>query len=228
MAVLKYILSLAAVIVTAANVSFGQKYSLVPGDTIQIKGMMEDTQTLTIYQRNISGDTLQLKWKKISESVPEKWEASVCDNLICYSTLIEDGVMNPVPPNETGYLLLHFTAHVNFGTAIVRYSVWDVSSPDRIDTLTFITTVQDPLGVSENMLENTFTVSPNPAVNHLDISLNTSAANVYTIIDVYGKEMCSFESIKDSRVDISQLPAGIYFLQIQSMKKRFIHKFIKQ
>lgn len=228
MVVLKYILISVAVVVAATNVSFGQTYTLTPGDTIRFTGMMEDLQTLVISQRNISNDTVQLKWKKISENVPDKWEASVCDNQICYSTLIDTGTMNPVPPDESGFLLLHFTAHVNFGTAIVRYIVWDVNSPTIMDTLTFITIVEDPSGISETELESSFIISPNPVNTHLAITSNTRTFFKYSITDIYGRKVYSGESYSDVFLETSHFSTGIYFLEIQSLKKRSIQKFIKE
>ncbi|MBI3259073.1 MAG: T9SS type A sorting domain-containing protein [Ignavibacteriae bacterium] len=228
MTVLKYILILAAAIAATANISFGQTYSLTPSDTVRFTGMMEDMQTLVISQRNTSDDTLQLKWKKISQSVPDKWETSVCDNQICYSTLVEAGTMNPVPPNESGFLLLHFTAHVNSGTATVRYVVWDVNYPASMDTLTFITTVENSLGISEIEKERGFIVSPNPVNNHLTITSDKLIFFVYSIVDIFGKKVDSGASNADLLLDTSHLPTGIYFLEIQSMNNRFIQKFIKQ
>src|SRR5688572_3464404 len=124
-----------------------QSYSIFPDDTISTTGIMEDMATLTIQQINNSAGTLQLQWQKVSESVPTNWEANVCDNLLCYTSLVDSGMMNPVPPSNYGFLLMHITPHVSYGTAVIRYAVWDMISPLLKDTLTYILTVNSPTGI---------------------------------------------------------------------------------
>src|SRR5262245_48617705 len=117
--------------------AFSQSYTLSPGDSISSSGLLADLAILSIEQHNQSVDTLVLKWQKVSESVPAYWDAAVCDNRMCYTTLEDTGTMIPVAPGNFGFLQLHVTPHVNLGTAVVRYEVWDSSNVALRDTLTF-------------------------------------------------------------------------------------------
>lgn len=65
----KIVLSVAAIL-AATDISFTQSFSNTPNDTINMVGMMEDLETLSIEQLNISPNAITLKWKKVSESVP--------------------------------------------------------------------------------------------------------------------------------------------------------------
>ena len=124
-------------LIAVTNFAVGQNYAIIPNDSIEITGVLEDLQTLSIQQENAISDTIYLGWEKVSAIVPEFWEASVCDNSLCYASLLDSGLMNPVFPGEYGLLLIHCTPHVMGGTAIIRYCVWDLSDPDNKDTLTY-------------------------------------------------------------------------------------------
>jgi hypothetical protein len=182
--------------------------------------MMEDLQTLSIEQLNISPNTITLKWKKVSESVPLLWEASVCDNQICNTTLVDSGMMNPVNPSDYGLLLLHITAHVNYGTAIVRYAVWDIANPAMKDTLTYILTVSAASGINEIENKKSFTVFPNPAKENMNIITKFQTGFQFLITDVSGKEIENgISKTNSTSVNIQNLPNGVYTISILSENK---------
>lgn len=200
---------------SAINNSLAQSYTITPNDTIQITGLMEDLETLTISQLNTSNDTIRFQWRKVSEFVPANWDASVCDNFICHTTLMDSGITNPVAPAETGFLLLHITAHVNFGTAIIRYAIWDIKNPSFKDTLTFILKVNANTGISELEKLNIVCLYPNPAINNITISSTFDTGFLYTIADISGKEIIA--GISESKVKtilIENVQNGIYFVSV--------------
>jgi hypothetical protein len=202
-------------IIFSATVSYAQTFSNTPNDTVQIAAYMEDLETLTISQLNTSADTITLKWKRVSTSVPANWDASICDNMICNTSLVNSGAMNPVVPNDYGFLLLHVTAHVNYGTAIIRYSVWDENYPAVKDTLTFIMTVNPPLGVDETENKNAFSISPNPANDNINIVSNGQTGFTYFISDISGRVIRKENSeTNTSFVPVNNLQNGIYNISV--------------
>jgi hypothetical protein len=215
----KTVLSVAAIL-AVTDISFAQSFSNTPNDTINMVGMMEDLQTLSIQQLNISPNTISLKWKKVSESVPLLWEASVCDNQICNTTLVDSGTMNPVNPSDYGLLLLHITAHVNYGTAIVRYAVWDIANPAMKDTLTYILTVSAASGINETEYKKSFTIFPNPAKENINIITKLQTGFQFLITNVSGKEIERGISKTNSvLVNTQNLPNGVYSISILSENK---------
>lgn len=226
----KYIAIAVAAIFAATAVSFAQRYSIVPNDTIRITGLMEDLQTLSIQQVNISTDTIILKWKKISESVPSKWEASICDNSFCNTSLVDSGTMTPVFPNEYGLLLLHITPHVEFGTSIVRYEVWDNAKPSKRDTLTYILTAVETLGIVEAENTNSFSISPNPANGNFSVNKGNQCGSAFSIADITGK-IFLIGVFEENTISISteNYPNGVYIISIFDKKNRqSTKKFIVQ
>lgn len=221
------VLSVAAFIV-ATDIAFAQTYTLTPNDTIEMIGVMEDLQTLSIEQTNTTADTIILKWQKISENVPLNWEAAVCDNAICYTSLVPGGTMNPVLPTEYGFVLLHITPHVNYGTAIVRYAVWDEVNPTLKDTLTFILTVDGTSSVKEGNSKPQIKIFPNPASDNITIA-NLALRSHYTVYDGNGKNVIS----GNNSADILSIPCkgfvnGTYTISITNKGGTTTKKFIIQ
>ncbi len=220
MKLFKYIVISLVVLITTSDVSFAQSYSIIPNDTFEVTGYLEDLETLIISQLNTTNDTLNLKWQKVSASVPANWEASICDNFTCNLDLAKNGTMNPVVPNDMGFLLLHITAHLNYGTAVIRYSVWDINYPATKDTLTFIMHVYAPAGTTVIDNNSSFSVFPNPSNSYINLKSTLDTAFQYFICDLSGK-LISMGNSKESKVNIStsNLANGIYRASIYLKNK---------
>lgn len=96
--------------------------------------------------------------------------------------------------------------------------------------------------VDDLMLENAFTVDilddiadniedqiniyPVPADNFINIDLPENTE--YRIISLDGRVISGFENSDNSRVDISTLQQGVYFVQIMNSGKYYSKKFIKR
>lgn len=210
----KIVLSVAAIF-AGTDISFAQSYLNIPSDTINIVGMMEDLETLSIQQQNISTDTIRLQWEKVSESVPALWEASVCDNRVCNTSLVDGGTMNPINPADYGFLLMHITAHVNYGTAVIRYAVWDMANPTLKDTLTYILTINATSGITEAEHKNAFSIFPNPAKENINIISKQQTGFQFLITDVAGIEIENGVSKTNAvSIDTENLTNGLYTVSI--------------
>lgn len=210
---------LAVVFITATSFVFGQNYIITPNDTIKMNGGMEDLATLSIQQVNTTTKSINLKWEKLSEKVPSNWEAWVCDNKMCYATLEDSGSMNPVFQGEYGLVLLHITPHVNFGTAVIRYSVWDIENEAVKDTLTYILAVNETSGIN---LTNTngIRISPNPAQNIIHILSNLQGGFQFYIHDFLGNNIYSGVSYKNAiSLSTENFQNGIYSISITNKNK---------
>lgn len=206
---------LVVVFITATSFVFGQNYTIAPNDTIKMNGGMEDLATLSIQQVNTTSKSLNLRWEKLSETVPSNWEASVCDNKMCYTTLEDSGTMNPVLPDEYGLILLHITPHVNYGTAVIRYIVWDIENLALKDTLTYILVVNE---TSEIRIDSNsgIQIFPNPVQNFVYIQSNLQSRFQFFINDKIGKVIYSGVSDKNSIfISTENFPNGLYSVSIR-------------
>ncbi len=79
--------------------------------------------------------------------------------------------------------------------------------------------------------KNSFKIYPNPTSNSIHIIFNETVNLKSTkLYDVLGKQMEVNFSKKDSNIniDLSKLNSGIYFIHIETDKKRLIHKIVKR
>lgn len=229
MNVFKHIFLLAVATSATTNNCLAQTYTITPNDTFEISGMMEDQHTLTISQINVSSNTMTLFWKKVSEIIPTKWEALVCDNKLCYAVLEDSGTMNLVDPSDTGFLLLHITGHVNYGTAVIRYAVWEINNPVLKDTLTYILTVEQNSRIAETDNRKIFTVYPNPSNDQINIESDFQSGFTYSFINLTGEEVQTGHSELNSMIfSTGNFPSGIYFLKITPVYNSLNNKFFVQ
>lgn len=212
---IKMIWSIVAFFFAAIDFSFAQSYVIFPNDTVMVYSVFEDLETLTLQQVNNTPDTLHLKWKKVSESVPANWEASVCDNFTCYTSLIDSGSMNPVIPDDYGFVLLHVTAHSTYGTSIIRYAVWDINFPEMKDTLTFI------LNVNNTGIANANFETPLVWFTENKIHLQNNDENFMEVglVDMNGKEVFKTKISNRNEFDLPSLATSVYVIQLIRKEK---------
>jgi Secretion system C-terminal sorting domain len=81
-------------------------------------------------------------------------------------------------------------------------------------------TTDSTLGIEENILNNTFSIYPNPTSNVLNIKSSQDIDNV-TIYNLLGQNVASFtkNEITDSSIDMSELSKGLYLVKITSGDK---------
>jgi hypothetical protein len=85
----------------------------------------------------------------------------------------------------------------------------------------------EPLSV-ENFSNNSFIVYPNPAKDFIKIEKNNNLLiDEFIVIDIYGKVVINQKNLND-KLNIQQLPNGIYLLQIICQNRKFNYKFIKE
>lgn len=196
-----------------------QTYTLEPGDTLSKTGRWEDLETLSIKQTNITQGEIQLKWLKVSESVPANWEATVCDNVNCYTSLVDSGTMNPISPADFGFILLHITPKQYYGTAVIRYAVWDVMTPSQRDTLTFILTAETLTGLTELKTNFIMQTYPNPVSDQLNIAFEDNQYHSIALIQANGtlayRSLCQ----QHCSIPVAHIPSGLYILTAISDQK---------
>lgn len=90
---------------------------------------------------------------------------------------------------------------------------------------------QCPLGVEEHILESSINIYPNPVSDALFVQ-SDQRENLLTdirIIDLSGKELLNRANVRlghaATSLDVSQLSAGTYVLEIRSQRELLTHKF---
>lgn len=77
-------------------------------------------------------------------------------------------------------------------------------------------------------LEDTipFSVYPNPAMDEIQVNIKTSDTAMYRIVSTSGAEL-KMDAVNNARINVSDLPSGLYVLQVQDLDLNRSTKFYK-
>lgn len=90
-----------------------------------------------------------------------------------------------------------------------------------------IFTFQNNLKVAENEMSKGVSVYPNPASDIINIDVDGDLIEKIQLLDISGKIVFSNSKNRDTKIDVSQLPSGIYFVLAHTNKGVHKIKFIK-
>ena len=84
---------------------------------------------------------------------------------------------------------------------------------------------------TEEFQTNQLTVYPNPATDLLNVKTNNSdTINAVQVIDLNGRQVMtkSFNNVSDAQINVNDLSAGMYLINITSGDTVETKKFLKQ
>jgi hypothetical protein len=91
------------------------------------------------------------------------------------------------------------------------------------------------LGIKNYSSMNDLSVYPNPTVNETEVSYNTTSPVPVNmkLVDLLGNEILSqraqsFAGLNKFKIDISYLPAGVYYITLNAGNNLLTKKLIKQ
>jgi hypothetical protein len=87
-------------------------------------------------------------------------------------------------------------------------------------------TILEVLGTLSLEKEIPFSVYPNPAVDEIRLNMETSETAMYRIVSTSGVEL-KMDTAKNARINVSDLPSGLYILQVQDFDLNKSTKFYK-
>jgi C1A family cysteine protease len=126
---------------------------------------------------------------------------------------------------ESSQAIVIDSAGVGFGSITVYLTVTEnsCSNNDSIDVL-----FDDCTGINPNEIKDGVTLFPNPSDDIINIIVeNAEKGTVISITDVTGKEIKNIVSDKKiNRFNISDLPAGTYFISVINSKINYSDKFL--
>ncbi len=98
-------------------------------------------------------------------------------------------------------------------------TVLDKNIPTQVSCL--------PLNL-KSFSDNSFIIYPNPSKDFIHIKKNDNLIiDQFIVIDIFGKVVIDEKNI-NGKLNIQQLPNGIYLLQINCQNRKFNYKFIKE
>ncbi|MBL4706710.1 MAG: T9SS type A sorting domain-containing protein, partial [Flavobacteriales bacterium] len=144
--------------------------------------------------------------------------------MFCYSNQLTS--LNVANGNNSNFT--YFSAITNPNLACIQvddvaYSTTNWTDIDAASS--FSLNCSGGVGVTE-LSANEISIYPNPASAHITINTEDKIASI-TVLDLTGKVVKN-PTLNTNSIDVSNLPTGVYFLQVLTQKGTVTKKFIKQ
>lgn len=138
------------------------------------------------------------------------------------------GFWNPSPlltQNDTAYSHQYWSDAANAKYPLVSYDI-DGSGNLTGQIVWMMRYAANPFASIDEKQALSVTIYPNPANDFITIETDETIENI-TILDVSGKIVFSQRKNQNTRIDIQNLPSGVYFLTVKSANSVGTTKFVK-
>ena len=204
--------------------SSSPNYSVTPGILVEDTAAFNTLSIYDIYQPNISSSPIQMKWSLISINIPSGWDYSMCQLGTCFPGIPNGGTMDSVIVGDMGFLGLNINPYFIQGTAIVKVFVYENGFFSQGDTLTWVIHAITT-SVPEILLNEKVKLFPNPVSSSLCFQVDNLTENglvSWSVFNLQGIIAKSGTAIISNAVDLTDLPAGKYFLVLAIRNKRCV------
>lgn len=197
-----------------SQVLFSQNLTFFPDDTVDHNFTVNNTSDISLDIINNTSDSITIKWNKISNSLPQDWDYSICDLGTCYTGIPISGTMQKMSTTDTAFLKLtvfHNNA-AGQGKVVIRLE----PTPGEYDTVVFFVS---NLSLGNELISSgkrQFNIYPNPASDKISVTANFSSGEI-SLSNILGEKIFSSQLIDySSSLTLSDLPRGLYFLTVQN------------
>ncbi len=209
---------LSVFVLGSASLLSAQAYSFEGGNNQSFYPKASGYMDCAIHIKNDGMENLNLKYKKVSVDFPTTWDFSFCDNVNCITFFADSGTMAPIAAgnNESS---MKITVYPNgfADTAVVKYAIWNVNDPNKIDTLVFNINVR--WGVSVERINQVVNVFPNPSKGTFQVAAKAEITEIQ-IFDLMGKKVASNIAIQSNQATIhaNNLCDGGYIVKVATVQ----------
>lgn len=195
------------------NTAFAQTFFPSPGPVLEKEVAFGQANECYIFFDNPSGDTLQLRWRIFTESVPPEWTVDLCDYGLCYAGIPPNGTMNPVYDTTQPYLKLIVQPGSTPGSAWLWFRVFEKDNENNYADVYFSLFTPGTTGVGEPAFSK-IEVFPNPAFDVLFLENKGPKHGWPTLLNAAGQQLykLAIPAGEQTMVDVSAWPGGVYYL----------------
>lgn len=213
---------------TAASTLFGNAITVNGELRLRARSYRADLEESALAELNIVTGTLPVGWAFVSATATDdcnhvevRWQTSFEEAVAGFVVERNDqlgdnweAISATILPGQEEYVHLDEQSL----NAISSYRVRQV---DFDGTLNYSPVVSELRGSCRE--ETVTAVFPNPTTNRLTVMGTPDLNDAYTVVDAFGRELLS-GTLTSSRtnIDLSALPAGVYWLLTSRQSKRFI------
>ena len=187
--------------------------------------------------KNISSDSISLKWKRRQPGLPEGWISQVCDGITCFEDFVSTNIDSvsriniPVSlkAGEEREFILHVFPVSKAGRGKIYIDLFSMKKPDSLlTTMEFDLTINGLSTSSQRIEEGSENIQlfPNPVIDYVTINHPFEELSHIEIFNVLGQRMGQMEAKADDQYDVSFLPPNIYFIKVQPKKGQALTKLM--
>ena len=166
--------------------------------------------------KNLGNVTVTYKWERIVVSLPAGMTSAVCDLNQCYLPSVSTKEFQ-LDAGEEGTMDVHVYPNGNTGSAEISIKVYEVGNTANTVTGSYIFSGST---ATQNVNNNSFSISPNPVEDAFTLSGNTSGVGKVVLYNIIGKVVRSYNANGNTRFDVSDLTDGIYLVRLEDRSGR--------
>lgn len=141
-------------------------------------------------------------------------------------TTVVDSFINDTDAEYT----THTATYTAAADGIHYFGIHNNSDPGAVQTFLFLDTIELTTNLSNNeVVANSFNVSPNPASSLVTISNTTDALiNSASIVDMNGRVVKNLKvaNVTETQINVSDLAKGVYMINVSSDKGNVTKKLV--
>jgi hypothetical protein len=177
--------------------------------------------------KNLSGDTLRLKWLRHEISKPDVWRTQVCDPNFCYLPGVSTNY-NPVvnfrepvviAPGATVKIGLYLLPGGMPGSGSFHLFLSTIAAPDKIiETIELRADVQSmTTSFASPSTTPQVRIYPNPATEYIELS-HSAGIDQLVFHNLLGRVVRQLPVAAGRRYDLSGMPDGMYLVRLVSRR----------
>lgn len=166
---------------------------------------------------NSGQDSITTAWLRVVNDYPApKWTgSSVCDNINCAAPSVSGREMLPIAPGDSSLLDVHFLTNGYTGDGTVEILVWDVSdSAGSVQTISFSVKNNPSFATSASDILKEEDVELSVVNGYVQLSAARDTRLMVNVYDLLGNQVKSASCNGMLSLDIRDLPATMYFVQV--------------
>jgi len=193
-----------------------QDFYFEPSDSLTKTISLSENSTLILdIIRSEEIDTLRLDYELITNTLPDEWYQSYCDNHGCYGNLPESGSMSPIYEGFEAFVKLYIGPNNVEGGGTVQYYIYESNHYENGLIMTFIMHTPDFVDVNDTIETTMIHYYPNPFRQQLHIQAieSNSEIRIYNLTGqtIYYKKSTAKQDIV---INTEEWFPGIYLLNI--------------
>jgi len=202
-----------------------QTFQAVPAPLLESEVAFNQANECIIHFDHPAGTPLQLRWRRLEMSLPNGWDADLCDYGLCYNGVPPNGTMNPITGVTQAYLKLIVLPDNVPGVGWFWFRAYEMGNDSNFVDVYFSLHTPGTVGTALPVWTSTDVhISPNPAREVVFLENNTHQSIPVRLWSAAGTMQWAGELPPRQKlpVQVGDWPRGLYFLQEPGGMKRLV------